>query len=236
MRKTLSVIIAIIFLVTVASAQYSTLKVGGNEGEFGKIQEAIEAAKAGDRIEISNGTYMENLIVNKPMKLIAIGNAIIDAGGDYFKGPAITITADNAAIEGFTITNSTNTAGDPYAGAGIEIRSNNSIIRNNSIIKNLRSGVKILRGHNNSIIYNNINNNYEGILVSRSSNNLIYGNNIADNSGNGVIFIEGSTNNSISNNTISKNLVGIMLKNSGFNHIKHNNLIDNIQENLKIIK
>ena len=108
--------------------------------------------------------------------------------------------------------------------------------KQDSIIKNLRSGVKILRGHNNSIIYNNINNNYEGILVSRSSNNLIYGNNIADNSGNGVIFIEGSTNNSISNNTISKNLVGIMLKNSGFNHIKHNNLIDNIQENLKIIK
>ncbi|MDD1753674.1 MAG: right-handed parallel beta-helix repeat-containing protein [Methanotrichaceae archaeon] len=220
----------IIIFSCVVTAHSSILKVMMNDGDYPKIQAAINAAKVGDQIEVSEGVYRENILVNKSLNLIALGDVFIDAGGNYLNGPAITLTANNVTIEGFTVMNSTNIPGDPYAGSGIELRSNNSILRNNTLINNYISGIKILKGHNNTIINNTIRDNYEGILIAESDDNDIISNYIIKNSGAGVAFIRGAKNNSISSNEISKNSIGVMSRNSSYNNIGHNNIMDNKQE------
>jgi parallel beta-helix repeat protein len=229
----LFVYMTIIFLL-ISMAESARLTVGFDEEDYRSIQDAVEAAHPGDRIEVSAGLYRENLIIDKPLSLVAVGQAIIDAGGDYVKGSALKLTADGILVEGFTVTNSTNTAGDPYAGAGIEIRSANNILKNNTVRNNYRSGIKIFSGKNNTIINNSIQNNYEGVLMAESANNKVMSNKIMNNSGSGVTFIMSSFNNSVQGNIISDNLVGITSEGSGFNKISPNNLFGNRGDNLKL--
>lgn len=225
MKRIFPLIPTIIIFLCLPTAQSSILKVMMNDGDYSKIQEAINAAKLGDQIKVSEGIYRENILVNKSLSLIALGNVIIDAGGNYLNGPAITLTADNITIEGFIVTNSTNIPGDPYAGSGIDLRSNNSMLKNNTLINNYISGIKILRGHNNTIINNTIRDNYDGIIIADSDDNDIISNYIIKNSGAGVAFIRGSKNNSFSSNKISSNSIGIMSRDASYNNIGHNNLM-----------
>jgi nitrous oxidase accessory protein NosD len=72
-------------------------------GDYSTIQAAIDAAINGDTISVNSGTYNENIVINKNIKLI--GNyaisAVIDGQGN---GPAISIEgADDFLIQRFTI-------------------------------------------------------------------------------------------------------------------------------------
>jgi parallel beta-helix repeat protein len=163
-----------------------TIGVGNADEDYRNIQGAVNAAQPRDIIEITAGIYRENLIVDKPLSFVAIGHVVINAGGDYFKCPAVKLMEDVVLVKGFTVINSTNTAGDPYACVGIEMRSDNNVLRNNTIQNNYRSGIKIFSRKNNTIIDNYIQNNYEGILMAQSADNNVMTNKIVNNAGNGV--------------------------------------------------
>jgi len=70
------------------------------------IQDAIDANETlnGHTIFVGNGTYVENVVVHKSIKLMGENNAstIIDGGN---AGSAISIVANNVEITGFTIEN-----------------------------------------------------------------------------------------------------------------------------------
>ncbi|MEW6506055.1 MAG: hypothetical protein AB1457_19050 [Chloroflexota bacterium] len=73
--------------------------------DFDNIQDAINNASSSDTIIVRNGTYHQNVVVNKPLFLtgeIKYG-AIIDGGGS---GNVVTIAASNVSISNFTIRNS----------------------------------------------------------------------------------------------------------------------------------
>jgi len=61
---------------------------GGPGIDFTRIQDAVNAASNGDTIIVYNGTYFENVVVNKQLTLKGIDMPSVDAGGD---GNAITI-------------------------------------------------------------------------------------------------------------------------------------------------
>jgi parallel beta-helix repeat protein len=74
------------------------LKVGEGK-EFTTIQEAIDAAAAGDVIIVGDGEYTENLTINKAITLKSLnGRESTEIAG------TITITADDVTVEGFTVT------------------------------------------------------------------------------------------------------------------------------------
>jgi len=134
--------------VSVALASAKTIYV---PDDYAKIQWVVDNASAGDTIIVRDGTYYENVIVNKQLTIKSENgsdNCIVDGGGS---GSVITLNADGITIEGFTVRNS---GSWPDAGAGIKVVSNA-----------------------NKIACNSITNNYYGIDLWFSSNNTIYNNN-----------------------------------------------------------
>jgi len=224
---------------------------GTKEHPYMTIQEGIDNSYSGYTVVVNNGTYYENIIINKTLYLKGEDkqNTIIDGNG---LTNVVNITAKNVELSGFTIQNS----GTGIYNAGISVTSKYlrqdskaSILDN--IIKDNQVGVKIYTGSSNTIKENNIQNNSVGIYLMMTLNNLIKDNNIQKNEENGIqtewcvqtsiirnqiidnknygIFLQGSSNNNIIKNcnTIKNNSVGIYLLFSDKNLISGNNFIKN---------
>jgi len=101
------------------------ITVGHTPGaDYWFIQDAINASKDGDIIEVWYGTYSEHIVINKSITLRSrdgVNMTFIDGLGS---GTVVNISANNVKISGFTIEN-----GD----IGIKIEANNTIIRGNTI-------------------------------------------------------------------------------------------------------
>ncbi|RLF59549.1 MAG: hypothetical protein DRN27_02355, partial [Thermoplasmata archaeon] len=196
---------------------------GWNVSRFNSIQNAVNKAEKDEIIQVRNGTYFENIIINKSLILISEYKeyTIVDGGN---KGCVFKILKDDVKIQGFTIQNSTKTTG--YA--AVEIYSNKSIIKNN-IIRNNYFGVKLTESESNIIQDNEIKMNYkDGIILMGSDDNDISYNNISNNN-NGINITAKSKNNEIKNNDIFLNdIYGISIdKNSENTQIKSQNRIHN---------
>jgi parallel beta-helix repeat protein len=209
---------------------------GTIEHPYQHIQDGINAAEDGDAVYVFNGSYYENVIVDKSIDLIGENkdDTIIDC---CRTGDAVHISTDWVNISGFTMRNSGN--GNRSVDAGIEIGSDYNTITGNNIKNNNDMGIYLHYSSNNTISGNNINNNYYyGIWLKYSSNNTISGNNITDNGkcSDGITISDGSNNNTIYGNNINNNYyhgiyVGINFFNPGpppyGNIISGNNITDN---------
>ena len=201
-----------------------TLYVGGNgSGNYTNIQDAINDSIEGDTVYVYNGTYYENLIINKSIDLIGKDREttkIVEK--DY--GNVITLIANWVNVSGFTISNGCN-------GIKIESSSNNNIINNNISTGNW-IGIKIESSSNNRITNNTISsNNYWGVLLESSNNNIIENNlitNHRDDSDDTGLVLRSSSNNTIIKNEIIDNDYGISLgKESNDNRLIDNNIVLN---------
>ncbi len=103
----------------------------GNEN-FSTIQDGIDTAHSGDTIFVYNGTYSENIVIDKKITLLGENRntTIIDGRGS---GNVIKINADHVTIQGFTIRHS----GLIFPNAGINCSSNYNIIAENLLVNNL---------------------------------------------------------------------------------------------------
>lgn len=222
------------------TAQAATITVGPEGCDHKSVQAAIDAASPGDLIEVIEGTYYENVDLNKPLTLRGTDagdrGVVLDAGGN---GPAITISANGVTVVGLAVTNSS------YS--GILVHSDDNIIIGVSAIDNEYCGIRLDGSRNNSVEdcdfshndaagiklevseWNRILSNTacenadNGIELERSSDNLIANNNISDN-GNDGIELKGSKNNCIFSNHATGNMDGLCLElSSDGNQISDNN-------------
>lgn len=210
----------------------NTLYVGGSgPNNYTKIQDAIDNASDGDTVFVYNGTYHENVIIDKSINLEVEGrnNTIINGGESK---NTINIRADRVIINSFTITNGNN-------GTGIAVKSGYNVISENNIKKN-NNGVYLYYSSNNTISGNNIIDYGDcGIWLKYSNDNLISGNDITSNNkpdNLGITIGDGCNNNIIYGNSISNNnahgiYVGINFFNPGppphGNIISKNNITNN---------
>ena len=151
MKKNIAFLITTILLLVITSSgclenilpnneQHNKVLING-KGEFESIQAAINAAENNDTIQIHNGVYQENIIINKSISLIGESrkNTIIDYHSTE-TGSVISIEADNCVVKGITITN---TLYDPKKETtpemgfviGIKCNTSNNQILNNHILK-----------------------------------------------------------------------------------------------------
>lgn len=206
----------------VQASRGSILYVGGSGGgNYSSIQTAVDAASPGDTIFVYNGTYFENVIINKSINLIGENRetTIINGGTT----DVINIIADCVNVSDFTIKSYIN-----HWGTGIILNNVQKCnIKNNSCSNNGYIGIFLDSSLNNNINYNDvIYNGYYGIYFTSSSNNTISNNNISLNSWDtgfsdyaAGIGVWSSPNNTIRNNNISSNYdYGIELHKSSDNN------------------
>jgi len=219
-------------------ADPSTIRV---PTDFLTIQAAINAAQPGDTVFVLNGTYVENVIVNKTVSLVGENKSgtIIDGGGN---GHIVNVTASNVVISGFTLRNSGEFSGGVYLDA-----SRNTTVSGN-ILRNSYFGVWFDKSTGNSVVSNTLFNNTDAIYMTFSTGNFVEGNFLSNNT-EGIrlewfsnlnvfrrnfiinnadgVFIGKSVNNILVSNYISNNIDGLFLSNAGFCTVNENVFANN---------
>jgi parallel beta-helix repeat protein len=153
-----------------AKASSATIRV---PEDYSTIQVAIDHANLGDTIQVSSGTYHENLFINKTLTLIGedkVNTIIVGNGNSVIQANLTTVN-----ISGFTLTNGTN---------GIMLETcNGSIIRDNNVENHLSRGIWLYHSYSNTVSDNFVSNSsWRGIvLCGHSSENIIIRNTIKDN-------------------------------------------------------
>jgi len=164
--------------------------------DYSTIQKAIDAARKGDKVRVSEGTYYENITMKEGVTLeggwnkdfsrrdISAYVTTIDGGK---KGGWVVYGADDATLSGFTIINATRIErGDSSIGAGVHCKSTSPTIINNIIKANAPAGIYC--SASSAIIMNNLicNSEEAGIYLENGCSLKIKENSIRENKKAGI--------------------------------------------------
>ncbi|MCJ0742626.1 right-handed parallel beta-helix repeat-containing protein [Pedobacter montanisoli] len=166
------------------------------------IQDAIDNSGAANTINVSAGNYFEDVVVNKQgLKLIGANEQttkIIGIKGNS-SATTLSIAADGAIVEGFTITREGNNITDWNDSYGVLNKQGVSMDANNTTARKLlitgnRNGMYINGRQNVLVEYCDISNNRTGVQVANNiSGTIIRNNNITNNWTMGFLFNDPSS-------------------------------------------
>ncbi|MBX3000920.1 MAG: right-handed parallel beta-helix repeat-containing protein [Caldilineaceae bacterium] len=178
------------------------------------LQAAINAATAGDTIEVAAGTYTEEINLNKAVTIeganagIAAGAYPATRGAETIINGGFIVSASGAKIDGLTIQNGRSSGG---VKVGVAVATSTVTIAN-TIIESVASpaqsdGISTQPGNNNLTVSNStIRNNWRGIYLNPGSGHVLTGNLIESNNGVGVgIGSDGLSNTTLVGNTFTGN-------------------------------
>ena len=126
------------------------------------INDAVLNCTEGDTIFVFNGTYFENIIIDKRISIIGEGNVIIDGMYDDF---CINIIDSGVVLKDLIIKNS----GGFKDNCSLLIESDHNLIIDLEIYRS-RTGLLIEEGNDNQIKNSTFYSNGEGIKIESSSN------------------------------------------------------------------
>ncbi|AKB22993.1 nitrous oxide reductase family maturation protein NosD [Methanosarcina sp. WH1] len=187
------IIVAVAFILAVictcSFASAANLRVDpAAEGGYTTIQAAVDAAKEGDTIFVNQGTYVENLIIDRQVRIWSDSrnpeNTIVKAADPTES--AVEITADRATFSGFGVEDSDK--------AGILLTGVNNCYINNNRARNSEYGILLQDAGTNNINGNILTLNEIGIRLEGSNSNTIQDNLVAYNYGFGISLEESSKN------------------------------------------
>ena len=228
------ILLLLLFSIGIASAKTWYLDDSGG-ADFTKIQDTVNASSDGDTIIVKDGTYTENVKVDKRLTIRSENGAekaILQA--KEYSDPAFEVTSDYVNIIGFTIEGII-VKGQYYTDAGIYLASGvkHCSISYNNILNN-EDGIILDNSSNNKISNNNALSNNQGIYLSNSFNNTITNNSALNNDFEGIHLLSSSSN-IITNNKVLKNDFGFYIyKSSNNNIINNNNISLNIADGIVI--
>jgi parallel beta-helix repeat protein len=155
---------------------------------FGSIAGALLDANDGDTILVNDGSYMEDIIVDKEVKIVSVNgkNATSITGEDcsdtdYLN--IVTLSHDNAWIEGFTLIQPGDCLYNGISATGF----NNLTIKSMNIDGGFGKGIVLANSSGDSINDCLISGNQTGIDLANTQNVTVSGNNISGNSSKGLM-------------------------------------------------
>jgi nitrous oxidase accessory protein len=207
MRRRLQLRIVLICLALVvggSSATAATLVVGGPGARFQSVQPAIDAAYAGDTVQVRAGTYTGNLTLNKQIALEGIDRPTLRGEG---VASVITIFADGCAIRGFIIEHC---GGDlTREDSGILLKSSNNQIEDNEL-RDILYGIYLYSSHANTLRRNRVRGRPELEEGDRGAG----------------LHLWNSPENIIEDNTISEERDGMYIQSCNGNQIRRNRVFN----------
>ena len=214
---------------SISSCNDNILYVGGDgPGNYTKIQDAINNASKGDTVFVYNGTYIENILIEKSIKLVG-ENAVTTNIESSYIGPIIWIKADSVSVKQFTI------KADIQCICVSSSQKNkiiNNIMTRYGSINNREemlpdNGIDLVDTFDTIIANNSIQNRTLGIGFQNASNNHIYSNTITDCVACINLEYFSNYNNITENDCIDNFYYGILIsESSNYNNIYHNNYIN----------
>lgn len=127
--KKILVILLLLFVCLQGFAK--TITVGRNE-VITSLKSAVDLAKDGDTILLQKGVYREgNIIIKKSVKLIGIGNPVLDGEDKY---EILTLSGEGIVVKGITFRNSGYSSMYDYASINV-VDASYAIIENNVVEK-----------------------------------------------------------------------------------------------------
>lgn len=215
------------------SAQPKTWTVDDDlVADFSRIQEALNAASSGDRIFVRNGTYNENVVIDKSISLVGENKeaAVVNGSG---AGTVVKISANDVIVTNFTIRNAGRTWG-AHPGSGfpdscILADSVSSIQVSDNIFMEAAVCVWIAFSSSVSASNNIILHGVYGGVIGYASQQVSISSNLVDNCGLMGIHLDGySSGCTIAGNTVTNNVEGLELElGSAMNWIMDNNFTSN---------
>ncbi|MDP2837339.1 MAG: NosD domain-containing protein, partial [Methanobacteriaceae archaeon] len=200
---------------------------------FSSIQVAVSDPLTvdGDVIFVTNGTYVENIVVNKNLTIISEGNVTVQALNS--SNPVFTVNnCSDSMIYGFKITGATNSSAI-YLNGVI-----NCYLLDNTIIGNgLNStgefgyGIFMNSTINCTVTGNILQNNLGGIDLEYSNNTILSGNNITNNFLRGI-YLHQTSNTTISESSLANNDCGVLSEYSNNLKITGNDVKNNIYQGI----
>lgn len=193
------------------------------------IKQAVDNADAGDTIEVSAGTYIENVFVPPGKNGLVISGAGIDAtvvrsaGGLLNRFAPATVPLDavfqivsaDVTVEKLTIEHPAGIATKREIGVFIAPPANNVTIQKCKIIRNSTGeptepgsrGVFVIQAGGAYIYKNVLRGNYEDAIHVPGHDMQIIKNDIADAPRLGIVVIQETSSSNNNNNLISKNTI-----------------------------
>ncbi|MGZ5435940.1 MAG: nitrous oxide reductase family maturation protein NosD [Pyrinomonadaceae bacterium] len=218
---------AVFVTLGVSSASAATLTVG-SESQFHSVQSAIDAAGAGDIVQVQTGTYTGNLILNKQIALEGINRPVLRGEGT---GSVITILADRCTVKGFIIEHS---GGDlTREDSGVLLKSSRNVIEGNEL-RDILYGIYLYGSAGNTLRGNHVRGRPEldsgargaGLHLWDSPDNIIEDNSITEERDG--IYVQSSHGNQIRRNRVTRLRYGLHYMSSDRNVFEDNLFSNNI--------
>lgn len=195
-------------IMTITVANTATIYVGdGSEYDFSSIQDAIDDASEDTTIIVTDGTYNENVLVDKELIIRSENGAastVVNASVTHVSvaspDHAFYVRAGNVTIDGFNVIGATS-----LGAAGIYLDDSDNCTITNNIANNNIFGICLSSSNYNTLTGNNASSNErDGIYFSSSNYNTLENNIAMDNSEYGFSFISSSSN-TLTTNTAENN-------------------------------
>jgi len=211
------------------------------------LQETINKAPVGATLKLPAGTYLGNIVINKPLTLIGKTEDVTIKGEG--KGTVITVNSSHVTLKNLHITNSGGRMENLDAAIelhhvkkceishcritdslyGIDMNMvEDSLITDNTITSKkfdipLRGDALKIWYAKNNIIRNNTINHARDVTLTYAHHNLIEGNTFLHNRFG--LHLSMSHNNTIKNNTFKYNSVGILMMGIKDTNVSHNRIL-----------
>ena len=190
--------------------------------DYTSIQAAVDNASAGDTILVRDGTYTENIDINKRLTLKSENgseNTIVRAENP--NDHVFYVNANNVNITGFNVAGAT---GTDIAGVYLYYSDYSKV--NDINVSNNGYGIYLYSSGNSMLSNNTASANGIGILMYSSSNNILINNTALANINYGIyLYYSSNNNNMLINNTASNNGYGIRLDTTSNNNTFIGNIV-----------